>query len=266
MTDTRTDTAGEPLNDRTEAYLDEQAGTETDPFGMADSLPDELPERPFGVFKEWFDLAREHKITRNPDAFTLATVDPDGSPSARIVLCRKINTDSGHITFFTNRTSDKGKAIAANPTVAAVFHFDAFDKVVRMVGPAVESPEWESDEYFKGRHPAKRLGAWASDQSKPIGSRDDLIEALGDTMRRFGVTVDDLDDTPEARERAETLIPRPPHWGGYRIWPRVMELWVGNQARLHDRARYTRELTPTTGPDGEDAFTAGPWSATRLMP
>lgn len=238
----------------------------TDPFGMTDALPDTLPDDPFPTFKNWFDLAHQHHITANPNAFTLATIDPTGLPSARVVLCRKINLDTGHIVFYTNRTSDKGAAIAANQHVAVVFHFDAFDKAVRMVGPAVQSPDWESDEYFKDRHPAKRLGAWASDQSKPIDARDRLTEQLADTMQRFNLTVEDIDDTPEARQRAEQLIPRPPHWGGYRIHPHTMELWVGNAARLHDRARYTRTLTPTTGPEGEPAFDASPWSATRLMP
>lgn len=238
----------------------------TDPFGMTDTLPDTLPDDPFPTFKAWFDAAHQHEITTNPNAFTLATIDPDGTPSARVVLCRKIDMPSGHIVFYSNRTSDKGKAIAAHPTVAVVFHFDAFDKVVRMVGPATESPDWESDEYFAGRHPAKRLGAWASDQSKPIDSREALTESLAETMQRFNVTLEDLDDTPAARERAADLIPRPPHWGGYRVWPHTVELWVGNAARLHDRARYKRALQPTTGPDGERRFTPSPWTATRLMP
>lgn len=240
--------------------------TSTDLFGMDDALPDTLPSDPFAVFKEWFDLAHKHEITPNPNAFTLATVDPDGTPSARVVLCRKIDTKDGHITFFTNRTSDKGKAIAAHPAVAAVFHWDAFDKVVRIKGHAVESPDWESDEYFDGRHPAKRLAAWSSDQSKPIDSRDRLTEMVAEIMQRFELSIEDIEDTPEARERGSTLIPRPPHWGGYRIWAHTVELWVGNKARLHDRARYTRELAPMTGPDGEEAFTASDWSATRLMP
>lgn len=240
-----------------------------DPMLMADRLPDDLPGDPFPVFKAWFDEARRQEITRNPDAMTVSTVDAQGRPSSRVVLCRKINLDEGHVTFFTNRQSRKGEEIAATGRVAALFHFDAFDKVVRMEGRAVESPDWESDEYFAGRAVAKRLGAWASDQSRPIDSRDALAEKVIETMSRFEVSIEDLEEldaTAEGRERAALVIPRPPHWGGYRVWPEALELWVGNEARLHDRARYERTLTPTTGADGEASFTASEWSARRLQP
>ncbi len=236
---------------------------------MADRLPDELPSEPFGVFKAWFDEARRQEITRNPDAMTVSTVDGHGRPSSRVVLCRKMNLEEGHITFFTNRQSRKGEEIAATGRVAALFHFEAFDKVVRMEGYAVESPDWESDEYFAGRAVAKRIGAWASDQSRPIGSRDDLAEKVVESLMRFGVSLEELeklDETDEGRRKAAEIIPRPPHWGGYRIWPEAVELWVGNEARLHDRARYVRDLKPTTGPDGEASFEHSPWRAQRLQP
>lgn len=239
------------------------------PLFMADRLPDDLPNNPFDVFTEWFGLAREQQITRNPDAMTVATVDDQGRPSARVVLCRKIDSESGHVVFYTNRQSRKGDEISATRRVAAVFHYDEFDKSVRMEGYAVESPDWESDEYFAGRAVAKRLGAWASDQSRPIGSRDDFAQKVVETMERFGLSIEqleELDATPEGREKAAEIVPRPPHWGGYRIYPEAMELWVGNDARLHDRARYTRTLTEATGPHGERTFEGGPWSATRLQP
>ena len=236
---------------------------------MSDRLPDDLPDDPFPVFKAWFDEARRQEITRNPDSMTLATVDRRGWPSSRVVLCRKINVDEGHVTFFTNRRSRKGQDIGASARVAALFHFDAFDKAVRMEGFAVESPGWESDEYFDGRSVAKRIGAWASDQSEPIGSREDLAEKIVETMDRFGLSIDqlqELDATAAGREQAATIVPRPPHWGGYRIWPEAMELWVGNEARLHDRARYARTLTPRPGADGESSFEPGDWVAQRLQP
>ena len=239
------------------------------PLFMADRLPDDLPSNPFVVFAEWFAQARERQITANPDAMTIATIDAGGRPSARVVLCRKIDADSGHVVFYTNRRSRKGREIGETGHVAVVFHFDAFDKSVRMEGVAVESPDWESDEYFEGRTVAKRLGAWASEQSSPIASRDAFAERVVETMTRFGLSVDDLtelDATSEGRTRAAQLVPRPPHWGGYRIYPEAVELWVGNEARLHDRARYTRQLTPAVGPDGERIFAGGDWSATRLQP
>lgn len=243
--------------------------TRQNPLFMGDRLPDDLPSNPFDVFAEWFSVAHQQQITANPNAMTIATIDTAGRPSARVVLCRKIDTRSGHVVFYTNRRSRKGREIDETGRVAVVFHFDAFNKSVRMEGIAVESPDWESDEYFKGRSIAKRLGAWASEQSTPIDSRDAFAERVVEAMDRFGLSVDDLtelDETPEGRERAAQLVPRPPHWGGYRVYPEAVELWVGNEARLHDRGRYTRELTPAVGPDGERLFAGGAWSATRLQP
>jgi len=113
---------------------------------------------------------------------------------------------------------------------------------------------------FATRSAGKRIGAWSSDQSKPIESRDALLQQVKDAQARFGV------DPDAATEPAPETVPRPPHWGGYRIWAENLELWVGNRSRIHDRAVWSRTLEPTTGAEGEDSFTPGAWSATRLQP
>ncbi|MBL0928211.1 MAG: pyridoxamine 5'-phosphate oxidase [Phycisphaerales bacterium] len=223
-------------------------------FDVNEVFPDVLPNDPFPIFRAWYNRAHADRTQPNPSAMTVATVDPDGRPSARIVLCRGIG-DPGYVVFFTNRLSRKGRALQANPRAAIIFHWDHADRQVRIEGPVVQSPDDESDQYFFSRHPASRLGAWASDQSRPIASRDDLLAKVMDTMRRFNVDLDSAD---------EVSVPRPPHWGGYRVWAESVELWIGSPVRVHERALWTRTLTPTPGQT--HAFAAGPWSATRLQP
>lgn len=229
-------------------------------FRMEDRLPDDLPTDPFPTFARWFAAAHDKQIQPNPNAMSIATIDPDGRPSARIVLCKYLVEDPGYIVFFTNRGSRKGAALASHPYAAVVFHWDRFDKQVRIEGPVVRSPESESNRYFASRSAGKRIGAWSSDQSKPIDSRTALLQQVIDAQKRFGVDPDaEVEPDPET-------VPRPPHWGGYRIWAEKLELWVGNPSRIHDRALWTRSLVPCTGPEGEDSFAPGRWSATRLQP
>lgn len=227
---------------------------QSDAFSIEATLGDPLPADPLAIWKEWFDEAREKKVQPNPNAMTLATIEPDGSPSARIVLCKGMNlaADAGYIVFYTNYDGRKGKALAANPRAALVFHWDDLDKQVRIEGPVVKSPDAESDAYYASRPLESRLGAWASKQSQPIESRDKLLEQVVEVMQRFSVDV--FSDTPPP-------IPRPPFWGGFRVWAQAVEVWLGGPGRLHDRARWTRSLTP-----GAIGFTPGPWSATRLQP
>jgi pyridoxamine 5'-phosphate oxidase len=232
---------------------DDPAQTAENLFALAEALPDDLPPNPFPWIEAWLDHAQRRKDQPNPNSMTLATIDPDGAPSARVVLCRGLDPDAGYVQFYTNRRSRKGEALAAHPHAAVVMHWDHTERQVRISGPVTLAPDAESDAYFAARHPASRLGAWASDQSEPIASRDALIEKVHDTMNRFGVDLDNEGDVE---------VPRPPHWGGYRVWAREVELWLGSPVRIHDRARWTRELTPA----GEHAFTPGPWTATRLQP
>ena len=209
------------------------------------SLPATLPADPMPLFEEWFGHARAQAAQRNPDAMVLATATPDGQPSARVVLLKRLVADPGYVVFFTNYESHKGREIAANPRVAAVLHWDAQGRQVRLEGRVVASPAGESDEYFASRALDSRIGAWASLQSQPLASRAELMKRVAAQAARFG-----------------TQIPRPPHWGGYRLWPESVELWNEGAFRVHDRARWTRRLDA----DGDAGFTAGPWAATRLYP
>jgi len=222
-------------------------------------LPDQLPESPIALFKAWFDQAQSAKDQPNPNAMTIATIDPDGRPSARIVLCKAIHDDPGCLVFHTNYRGRKGKALQANPRVSLVFHWDHEERQVRIEGPATRSPEAESDAYFAGRRWESRVGAWASDQSEPIGSRQALIDKLKAVLEEYDVDV-------EAAERGEPVhIPRPAHWGGQRVWFERVELWCGAAGRVHDRAEWTRELT-SAEIDGAPGYTGGPWSSTRVQP
>lgn len=225
------------------------------PFDTEEMLPEPLPADPMPLLLEWFDRAARDRVQPNPDAMAVATVDPDGAPSVRMVLCRRLDA-AGWAQFYTNFGSRKGAAIAARPVAAACLHWDALDLQARLEGPVVRAPEAESDAYFASRPWLSRVGAWASDQSRPIGSRAELLLKAAEVMQRFG-----LEPLNPPAEDARVDIPRPPHWGGLRLWARRVELWHGGAGRFHDRAAWARTLTS----DG-DGFRAGPWAGTRLQP
>lgn len=225
-------------------------------YSPSELLPEALPADPMPIVEAWLREAEARRDQPNPNAMTLATVDADGTPSARVVLCKGFAADPGYVVFYTNYQGRKGRALTGDPRAAVVFHWDHQDRQVRIEGPVVRSPASESDAYFATRPVESRIGAWASAQSEPIGSRAELLARVDETMARFGVT-------PESLRRGEGAeIPRPPNWGGWRVWARRVELWVGGPGRVHDRAGWTRELRP----GGDDGFTAGAWSATRLCP
>ena len=223
------------------------------------TLPDELPANPFDIFQGWLDEAAREKPTPNPNAMTLATIDHAGRPSARIVLCKQTGPEQGWIVFHSNYHSAKGRALEAHPEAACVFHWDTYERQVRLEGPVRKCSAEESDAYFRTRHWTSRLGAWASEQSQPIASRDDLIAKVDAAAEKLGLDLLALMQIDEGGPDVE--IPRPPHWGGYRVWARRVEIWSGGEARIHDRAAWTRELT-----EQGDGFAPGPWSATRLQP
>jgi len=222
-------------------------------------LPDPLPLEPLVVLNQWMAESWQQRLQPNPNAMVLATSDPDGHPTARVVLCKEIVPQRGYLVFFTNYLSRKGRQLASNPRAAAVIHWDALRRQVRVEGPVVQAPAAASDAYFASRPWQSRIGAWASEQSAAVASREALQKAVASTAQRFGVPdpVHAAADSP-----ADYQIPRPPHWGGYHLWADSVELWVEGEARIHDRARCTRELTPQ--PNG--FFSTGPWSATRLQP
>jgi pyridoxamine 5'-phosphate oxidase len=218
--------------------------------GLESGLADPLSDDPTPIFRRWFREAVQTRATPNPNAMTLATVDADGHPCARIVLCKGAS-DDGTIDFYTNRRSRKGVELAARARACAVFHWDHAGRQVRLDGPVIELSDAESDAYFQSRPWPRRLGAWASAQSEPIASRADLESKVRQCMVRFGL---DPDRPPPMDGVVES--PRPPHWGGYRLVAESVELWASHGARLHDRAVWRRDLGPP----------AGPWQAMRLQP
>jgi pyridoxamine 5'-phosphate oxidase len=226
---------------------------------ITEFLPDPLPADPLELMQRWLEEAWALRAQPNPNAMVLATSTPDGKPSARVVLCKDIVPQPGYLVFFTNYLSMKGKQLKDNPRAAAVMHWDRMHRQVRIDGPISFAPAVESDQYFASRTWTKRISAWASAQSQPVASREALMKSVQETAARFGTPVP---GSPEADEASDFDVPRPPHWGGYRLWAESVELWVEGGARVHDRARWVRALTRQT--DG--SFKAGAWSVTRLQP
>lgn len=214
-------------------------------------LPETLPADPLPLFEEWFLDARRRASQPNPDSMVLATVGADERPAARVVLCKRVNLDPGYIVFFTNYGSRKGRELQSHPRAAAVFHWDSIHRQVRIEGRITVSPSEESDHYFASRALDSRVGAWASEQSAPLASREILAQKVHSVAARFGIQ-------PGA---TQGTVPRPPHWGGFRIWIEAIELWAEGANRVHDRALWTRSLT-----QDRDGFQGGTWSATRLYP
>ncbi|WP_353930290.1 pyridoxamine 5'-phosphate oxidase [Okeanomitos corallinicola TIOX110] len=194
----------------------------------------EINHNPFIQFKFWFDQAVAAQLPE-PNAMTLATSTPDGKPSARMVLLK--NFDERGFVLFTNYNSHKGKEITANPHAALVFWWAELERQVRIAGTVEKISDEESDDYFEVRPHNSRLGAWASNQSEVIANRE-VLEAQ---LQAF-------QDKYENKE-----VPRPPHWGGFRIIPQEIEFWQGRSSRLHDRLLYTR-------------LNDGGWKIERLSP
>ena len=201
------------------------------------TLPEPLPADPMPVARDWLREARDGRVQRNPDAMSLATVDARGRPSVRIVLCKEVVAGPGYLVFYTNYGSRKGRELAAAPCAAVVFQWDPLGRQLRVEGPVRRSPAAESDAYFASRAWQSRLAATAARHRTPAPLA--AGGGPGDPAR-----------------------PRPPHWGGFRLWAEAVELWVEGAHRLHDRVRYERALSP----EGESGFTAGPWRHERLQP
>lgn len=231
----------------------------TDDF-LASTLPDPLPANPMAWADAWLRHASNEGVQRNPNSMTLATVADNGQPSARVVLCKSFVVDPGYLVFYTNYQSRKMSDVFAHPDVAATFHWDALGRQVRVEGVAVRSPADESDAYFATRHWGSQVGAWGSDQSAPIASREALVGQIAARARAIGVDV--ADDLQSLSGAAPDNVPRPKHWGGVRIWPRRIELWIEGSDRIHDRGAWSRSLTAVD----EHSFAVGDWSGTRLQP
>jgi pyridoxamine 5'-phosphate oxidase len=223
-----------------------------------ETLPDPLPANPLEWAAQWLEQAQRDAAQPNPNSMVLATVDSRGYPSARVVLCKEIAAQQGFILFYTNYRSRKGSELAANPRAAVVFHWDHLHRQVRAEGQVAVLSDAENDAYFRTRVWQKQLGAWASQQSQPVESRKALADAVAQEARRFGIPYGGPGS--EEPESITVSVPRPPNWGGYRLYVDAIELWVEGEYRIHDRARFTRPLEASRASPGL------PWASTRLQP
>jgi len=191
---------------------------------------------PIARFVELLERAKRTPAIVEPTAMTLSTVGADGRPSARIVLLKGI--DAGGLVFYTNTRSRKGREIAARGDVALTFWWPQLESQVRFGGPGRPVTPAEADAYFATRPRVSQLGAWASDQSAPLQTRQELEDRYAELERKY-----------EGKD-----VPRPPHWSGYRVTPLEVEFWRNRPGRLHERELFTR------------ASLAAPWSMTLLNP
>ncbi len=181
-----------------------------------------MADDPFTLFDIWFAEANASE-PNDPDAMALATADADGHPSVRMVLLK--GHDERGFVFYTNLDSRKGGELAANPSVALLFHWKSLRRQVRIEGPVSAVSEVEANAYFASRGRTSRIGAWASDQSRPLDRRETFVERVAEVGRRF-----------EGEE-----VPRPPRWSGFRVTPKAIEFWEDGEHRLHHRRLFTRD-------------------------
>ena len=192
-------------------------------------------EEPLRLWQAWFDEAVKSE-PRDPNAMSLATVDPDGMPDVRTVLLKGV--DARGFTFYTNTESQKGRELAVNPKAALLFYWKSLNRQVRIRGPVERVAPEEADAYFATRPKGAQIGAWASQQSRPLESRLAFEKAVALYGAKYALGT----------------VPRPPHWSGYRIVPMSIEFWQDRPFRLHDRIEFRR---PELG---------AAWTKTRMYP
>ena len=206
-----------------------ELGTLTASLGFMDR------KDPFGIFADWFEDAKKSE-PNDPNGMALATVDDEGLPNVRMVLMK--DYDEKGFVFYTNYESQKGQEILANMKAALLFHWKSLRRQVRVRGLVEKVTNAEADAYFKSRPRDSKIGAWASQQSRPITKPLEFETAIAMQTARFGIAD----------------VPRPPHWSGFRVKPVSMEFWHDRPFRLHDRVVFRREK-----PEGD-------WSKARLYP
>lgn len=192
-------------------------------------------EEPFALFAEWLEEAGRSE-PNDPNGMALATVDGDGLPNLRMVLLKGYDADG--FVFYTNTQSQKGEELLGQGKAAGLFHWKSLRRQVRIRGPVSVVSDAEADAYFQSRPRDSRIGAWASQQSRPLESRFALEKAVAGYVAKFGIGE----------------IPRPPHWTGFRIEPVYIEFWRDGAFRLHDRVAFRRPSA------------SQPWTRARLYP
>jgi pyridoxamine 5'-phosphate oxidase len=213
---------------------------------MSDTAPIEHPtwltsgdftaaDDPLRLFAAWLKDATASE-PRDPTAMTLATIDDDGAPNARLVLLK--GADARGFVFYTNRNSQKGRELDARPVAALVFHWKSLNRQIRVRGPVEHVTDAEADAYFASRPKQAQIGAWASKQSSPLESRLAFEKAVALYAAKYAIGT----------------VPRPPYWSGYRVLPLRMEFWHDRPFRLHDRIEFRRDTLEQ------------PWGKTRLYP
>ncbi len=181
-----------------------------------------MSDDPFMLFDSWYAEAKQSE-PNDPNAVALATADAEGRPSVRMVLLKGHGPDG--FVIYTNRESRKAGELSANPQGALLFHWKSLRRQIRIEGPVSHATDAESDAYFASRGRDSRIGAWASEQSRPLDSRETFERRVEEMTAKF-----------EGQD-----VPRPPHWGGYRVTPTRIEFWQDRAHRLHERRLFVRE-------------------------
>lgn len=210
---------------------------------MTTGLPERLPSDPLALVAQWLDESMRLGL-RNPTALALSTVGASGRPSVRFVLLKHLAVEHGYLVFYTNYGSRKARELDGSGHAAAAMYWEGSGRQLRFEGAVEHSPGPESDVYFGSRPRGSQLNAWASEQSRPLADPAELDRRLERVATQY----------PDP-------VPRPPFWGGYRLWLDSIELWSEGRDRFHQRVRYERELG--AGPGG---FEPGPWRHARLQP
>ena len=217
------------------------------------NLPTPAPTDPLPIVSDWLAEITASGRLKNPNAMALATSNRAGLPSVRMVLLKEI-APAGYAVFYSNYLSRKGLELEENARAAALLYWEPLARQVRFEGPVVKSPAGQSDAYFATRPTQSQLNAWSSAQSRPLESPAELDRAAARAARELGIAPDG--------KSASRPVPRPAHWGGYRLWFDTLELWAEGENRFHERLLYRRNL------ERADAFSyrPGAWSVQRLQP